>query len=117
MPFASGMSRANRSHSTRMGSMLRRMNSWRVMAHCGHRAPRARCATAHNLRRPPMKMLAAMMVWVLLAGTASAQQAPVRVRGEVVSFNGSVLAVRTREAGEVKVELAPNGTVALRKRL
>jgi hypothetical protein len=62
-----------------------------------------------------MKAPAALLFALALATPALAQQGPVRVRGEVVAFDGAAVTVKTREAGTVRVELAKNATVAWRK--
>ena len=62
-----------------------------------------------------MRKLIALLL--LVSTSALAQQGTVRVRGELVAFDGSVLTVRMPGAGEARVELAKNGTVAWRRAL
>ena len=60
-----------------------------------------------------MRILVALLLFVSMA--AQAQQ--LRVRGELVSFDGTLLTVRMPGAGDTRVELAKNGTVAWRRML
>jgi hypothetical protein len=56
--------------------------------------------------------LTSALVFLLLAIVgAGAQQQTVRVTGEVESFDGHILAVRSDKLGEVKISLAANATV------
>ena len=54
----------------------------------------------------------------LIAGAAFSQApAPSRVRGTITAFDGTTLSVKTREGGDVKIELAPNATFAYMKKV
>jgi hypothetical protein len=56
--------------------------------------------------------LTSALAFLLLAMVgAGAQQQTVRVTGEVESFDGHILAVRSDKLGEVKISLAANATV------
>jgi len=52
---------------------------------------------------------------LLLASAAVSAQTPMRVRGTITSFEGDVLSVKTRDGKDVKINLAPNFTVAAAK--
>jgi hypothetical protein len=55
-----------------------------------------------------MKKLA-LLVLMLVSASAMAQN--MRVRGTISSLDGDVLAVKTREGKDVKVQLAPDAQV------
>ena len=52
---------------------------------------------------------------LMLAAAAASAQAPMRVRGTITSFEGSVLSVKTRDGKDLKINLAPNFAVAAAK--
>ncbi|MGB6351278.1 MAG: hypothetical protein WBG10_14745 [Pseudolabrys sp.] len=58
-----------------------------------------------------IKLTSSLAFLLLAIVGAGAQQQTVRVTGEVESFDGHVLAVRSDKLGEVKVNLAANSTV------
>jgi hypothetical protein len=47
-----------------------------------------------------------------LAGSAIAQDKPIRVRGEIVALDGSMMTVKSRDGKELKIKLADNVGVA-----
>src|SRR5688572_695138 len=53
----------------------------------------------------------------VLALASAAADAQMRVRGTITSFDGDVLAVKTREGRDVKIELGKDATVAYPKAL
>ena len=53
-------------------------------------------------------MLAAAIVAIGFAGAAFAQDKPVRVRGEIVSLDGSTMTVKARDGATMKIKLADN---------
>jgi hypothetical protein len=60
----------------------------------------------------------AMLLAVLALASAAAQaQAPVRVRGDITGVEGNVVSVRSREGGNLNIEITPNTTFAYMKRL
>ncbi|HKC53137.1 MAG TPA: hypothetical protein VKC33_00675 [Burkholderiales bacterium] len=50
-----------------------------------------------------------------LASTAAGAQTPMRIRGTITSLDGDVLSVKTRDGKDLKINLAPNLTVAAAK--
>jgi hypothetical protein len=48
---------------------------------------------------------------LVLAGTALAQQPPVRVRGQIEKVDGNTLTVKSREGAELTIKLAENARV------
>jgi hypothetical protein len=58
-----------------------------------------------------VRFVLSFVLLVLAVGGSGAQQQTVRVTGEVESFDGHVLAVRSDKLGEVKVNLVANATV------
>jgi len=52
---------------------------------------------------------------LLLASAVASAQTPMRVRGTITSFQGDVLAVKTRDGKDLKINLAPNFTVSAAK--
>jgi hypothetical protein len=52
---------------------------------------------------------------LLLASAAATAQTPMRIRGTITHLDGEVLSVKTRQGQDVKVNLAPNFTVAAAK--
>jgi hypothetical protein len=52
---------------------------------------------------------------LLLASAAVGAQTPMRIRGTVMSFEGDVLSVKTRQGQDVKINLAPNFAVVAAK--
>jgi hypothetical protein len=52
---------------------------------------------------------------LLLASAAAVAQTPMRIRGTITHLDGDVLSVKTRQGQDVKVNLAPNFTVAAAK--
>jgi hypothetical protein len=52
---------------------------------------------------------------LLLASAAAIAQTPMRIRGTITHLDGDVLSVKTRQGQDVKVNLAPNFTVAAAK--
>jgi hypothetical protein len=58
-----------------------------------------------------IKLTSSLAFLLLAIVGAGAQQQTVRVTGEVESFDGRVLAIRSDKLGEVKVSLAANATV------
>ena len=61
-----------------------------------------------------MKKLALLLL-MLVSVSAMAQN--VRVRGTITSLDGDVLAVKTREGKDVKIQLAPDAQVATAKKV
>jgi hypothetical protein len=59
-----------------------------------------------------MFSIAAALVALGVAGSALAQDKPVRVRGEVVSLDGSMMTVKSRDGSEMKIKLADNVDVS-----
>lgn len=51
---------------------------------------------------------AATCIAVSISGAAFAQEKPVRVRGEIVSLDGSMMTVKPRGGSEIKIKLADN---------
>jgi hypothetical protein len=51
-------------------------------------------------------------VLVLAAPVAWAQDAPVRLRGTIERVDGEIYFVKSRDGGEIKLKLAPNGGVS-----
>ena len=59
-----------------------------------------------------MPLVASFAVVSALASPASAQQAPAtRIRGTIESVDGNMLAIKTREGSEVKVNLTGDATI------
>jgi hypothetical protein len=58
-----------------------------------------------------VRLTSALAFLLLAIAGAGAQQQTVRVTGEVESFDGHVLAVRSDKLGEVKISLAANAAV------
>jgi len=58
----------------------------------------------------------AFLVVVLVGSTAFAQTPPVKVRGTIVSLDGDVLTVKSKDGAEKKVELAKDVQVAVAKK-
>jgi hypothetical protein len=58
-----------------------------------------------------LRLTSALAFLLLAMVGAGAQQQTVRVTGEVESFDGHILAVRSDKLGEVKISLAANATV------
>ena len=56
--------------------------------------------------------LAAVVSAFCLAGSAVAQDKPVRVRGEIVALDGSTMTVKSRDGKDLKIKLADNVGVA-----
>lgn len=52
--------------------------------------------------------IAAVFVALSVAGSAVAQDKPVRVRGEIVSLDGSTMTVKARDGATMKIKLADN---------
>lgn len=52
---------------------------------------------------------------LLLASAVATAQTPMRIRGTITHLDGDVLSVKTRQGQDVKVNLAPNFTVAAAK--
>jgi hypothetical protein len=52
--------------------------------------------------------IAAVLVAAGIAGGAFAQDKPVRVRGEIVALDGSMMTVKSRDGTEMKIRLADN---------
>lgn len=52
---------------------------------------------------------------LLLASAFATAQTPMRIRGTITHLEGDVLSVKTRQGQDVKVNLAPNFTVAAAK--
>jgi len=52
--------------------------------------------------------VAATCIAVSISGAAFAQEKPVRVRGEIVSLDGSVMIVKPRGGSEIRIKLADN---------
>jgi hypothetical protein len=57
----------------------------------------------------------ALISLALVAQLATAQNAPVRVRATITSFDGQVLAVKTREGEAIQIHLPDNVSVAAAK--
>jgi hypothetical protein len=58
------------------------------------------------------RLLATSLAVSLLVSVASAQQAPtVRIRGTIETVDGSMLGIKTREGGDVKVRMTDNAAV------
>jgi hypothetical protein len=55
------------------------------------------------------------IVGLLLAATAATAQSPVRVRGTITALQGDVLAVKSREGKDLKLQLAPDARVSTAK--
>jgi len=59
-----------------------------------------------------------LVLLVLLAFSATAlAQVPMRVRGTIVSLDGDVLSVRSREGKDMKLQLAPDAQVVTTKKV
>ncbi len=56
--------------------------------------------------------IAAAFVLTFTAGIATAQDKPIRVRGEVIAVDGPVMAVKSREGADLKIRLADNLAVS-----
>lgn len=52
--------------------------------------------------------IAAALVAAIFTTSANAQDKPVRVRGEIVSMDGSMMTVKSRDGAEMKIKLADN---------
>jgi len=65
----------------------------------------------HIIRRI-FGVTSAAVLSVSIAGAAFAQQAPVRVRGEIVRVEGNVLAIKSRDGTDVTVKLTDNARVS-----
>lgn len=59
-----------------------------------------------------LSSVAAAFVAATVTGAAFAQDKPVRVRGEIVSLDGSMMTVKSRDGGDVKIKLADNAGVS-----
>jgi hypothetical protein len=55
-----------------------------------------------------MSSIAVALVAASIAGSAAAQDKPVRVRGEIVSLDGAVMTVKPLAGNEIKIKLADN---------
>ena len=55
-----------------------------------------------------LSSIAAAFVALSIAGSAFAQDKPVRVRGEIVSLEGPIMTVKSRDGSEMKIKLADN---------
>ena len=64
-----------------------------------------------------MKKVFLFAVSTLLLASLSAQAQNMRVRGTITSLDGDVLAVKTREGKDVKIQLAPDAQVATTKKV
>src|SRR5882724_7199816 len=49
---------------------------------------------------------------IMLASAVASAQTPMRIRGTITSLDGDVLSVKTRDGKDLKINLAPNLTVA-----
>jgi hypothetical protein len=54
----------------------------------------------------------AALAGLLIAGSAIAQDKPIRVRGEVIAVDGPMMTVKSRDGKELKMRLADNVSVA-----
>ena len=54
---------------------------------------------------------------LVFASTAVQAQTQMRIRGTITAVEGDVLAVKTREGRDMKIELAPNTTYAYPKQV
>jgi hypothetical protein len=61
--------------------------------------------------------IAALLGAFLLASAAAHAQAPSRVRGTITGLDGNMLSVKSREAEDLKIAIAPNTTFAYMKRV
>jgi hypothetical protein len=59
-----------------------------------------------------LSSIAAAFFAVSIAGSAFAQDKPVRVRGEIVALDGSMMTVKSRDGTEMKIKLADNVGIA-----
>ena len=64
-----------------------------------------------------MKKLVLFAVSTLLLASLTAQAQMMRVRGTISSLDGDVLAVKTREGKDVKLQLAPDAQVVTTKKV
>jgi hypothetical protein len=64
-----------------------------------------------------MKKLAFLAISTLLLDSLTAQAQNMRVRGTISSLDGDVLAVKTREGKDVKIQLAPDAQVVTAKKV
>ena len=64
-----------------------------------------------------MKKLFLFAVSTLLLASLSAQAQMMRVRGTITSLDGDVLAVKTREGKDVKIQLAPDAQISTAKKV
>lgn len=55
-----------------------------------------------------LSSIAAALLAMSVAGSALAQDKPVRVRGEIVALDGSMMTVKSRDGTEMKIKLADN---------
>lgn len=60
------------------------------------------------IARIKLSSIAAALVAASIAGTAFAQDKPVRVRGEIVAIDGPMMTVKARDGSELKIKLADN---------
>jgi hypothetical protein len=56
--------------------------------------------------------VAAALLAITIAGSAFAQDKPVRVRGEIIALDGSTMTVKSRDGTEMKIKLADNVAVS-----
>src|SRR5207247_9679009 len=70
-------------------------------------------------RTYPMNQLRIAFLFsaLFLASSAADAQTPGRVRGTITAIDGNMLSVKSREGQDLKIELAPNATVAHLKAL
>jgi hypothetical protein len=59
-----------------------------------------------------MSSVVAALVAVGIAGSAIAQDKPVRVRGEITAMDGSTMTVKSRDGSEMKIKLPDNVSVS-----
>ena len=64
------------------------------------------------MKQPGLFLLAAVLA---LASAVASAQTPMRVRGTITAVDGDVLSVKTRDGKDIKLNLAPNVTVAVAK--
>jgi hypothetical protein len=63
------------------------------------------------------KLYSALLFGVLVLASAADAQTNTRVRGTITAFDGQVLAVKSRDGKDLKLQLAENSTVAAAKAL